>query len=260
MSACGGRVGALPLTVRGLRVVFGATVAVDGLDLDVQAGAVVGLVGPNGCGKTTTLRATLGLVEAAAGSVLVAGFAGGSREARAAASCVPDEPAGFEELTPVEYSDLVGALWHADADYRRRRDALVAAFGLERSKERRLCALSHGRRRLVALVAAAALRPRLLLVDEATAALDPEAVISLRAVLRESAAEGAGVLLATQDLGFAGRACDRLVVLREGRCVADAEPEALVRRFGAGSLEEAFAAAVGLGARGEEIRRALAAR
>ena len=248
-----------PLTVRGLRVSFGGVAAVDGLDLSVAAGTIAGLVGPNGCGKTTTLRAVVGLVQTEAGSVLVDGVRGGTIAGRSRVGYVPDEPTGLDELTVREYTDLVGALWRADPDYGRRRDVLLDGFELSARQRAPLRALSHGQRRLVSIVAAAALDRPLLLVDEATAALDPEAVLALREVLRAVGARGAGVLLATQDLHFAEIVCDRVTLLSAGRAAADGTVAAVREQFGAATLEEAFVAAVGASGRLKELRGALRA-
>jgi ABC-2 type transport system ATP-binding protein len=247
----------VPLVVRGLSVSFGAVRAVDGLDLRVDDGAVVGLVGPNGCGKTTTLRAVLGLLEREAGTVSVAGVRGGSRAARARTAWVPDEAAGLDELTVAETFRLVGALWRADADYERRTELLARMFRLDERVEATVGSLSHGQRRLVTIVAAVALSCPLLVLDEATAALDPEAVIVLREVVLGVAARGTGVLVATQDLHFAESVCDRVTLLSAGRAAAEGAVDELRRRFSAASLEEVFVAALGASGRLEELRDAL---
>ena len=246
-----------PLVVRGLTVSFGGAPAVADADLTVGQGLVAGLVGPNGCGKTTTLRAVAGLVAAAAGSVAVCGFPGGSMAARRRAALVPDEPSGLDELAVAEYLDLVGALWNARGAFARRTDVLLDAFELSSRRRTPLRALSHGQRRLVAVVGAVALDRPLLLLDEATAALDPEAVMTLREVLSGVAARGGAVLLATQDLHFAESVCGRVTLLSAGRVVADGDLDTLGARFGVRSLEAIFVAALGTAERLENVRRAL---
>jgi ABC-2 type transport system ATP-binding protein len=247
------------LVVRGLTVTFGAVRAVSGLDLTVGEGTIVGLVGPNGCGKTTTLRAVAGLVARVSGTVDVRGAEGGSIDARRRTAVVPDEPAGLDELVVAEYLDLVAALWSADAAFARRAQVLLEAFELAGRRRTPLRALSHGQRRLVALVGAVALDRPLLLMDEVTAALDPEAVITLREVLVSVAARRGAVLLATQDLHFAESVCDRVTLLSAGRVVAEGSLDALRSRYGARSLEAVFIAALGTAERLASIRRALEA-
>ena len=214
---------------------FGAVRAVADVDFEVEHGHVVGLLGPNGCGKTTTLRAVVGLI----------------RPARAQVAYVPDEPDGLDELAAAEYLALVRALYRAGTDFEARAAALCAAFGMAPRLRVRLGALSHGQRRIVSMVAAFALARPLIVVDEATAALDPEAAIVLREVLRTLAARGAGVLVATQELAFAEHVCDDVVLLSGGSVVARG------RTVDIAPLEETFLAAVGARARVEEVRRGL---
>ena len=246
-----------PLVVRRLRVVYGPAAAVDDLDLTVEAGTVVGLVGPNGCGKTTTLRAVLGLVEPDAGTIDVQGVRGGTLHARALVASVPDEPTGLDELSVAELLQLTASLWHADRDFARRADLLLGVFGLRERVRSQLVSLSHGQRRLVAVVAAVALNRPLLLVDEATAALDPEAAIALREVVRAAAERGTGVLVATQDLHFAELVCDRVSLLSAGRAVTEGTIAELRRRYSATTLEGVFVAALGVSGRLRELRDVL---
>jgi ABC-2 type transport system ATP-binding protein len=240
-----------PLVVEGLDVRYGAVCAVADVDLEVASGSVVGLLGPNGCGKSSTLRAVVGLQRPRAGRVLVNGLAQGSVSARAQLAYVPDEPEGLDELAVAEYFALVRALYRAGAAFDARVAALCDAFGLSSRLRVRVGALSHGQRRVVSLVAALALTRPLLVVDEATAALDPVAIVALREALRAAAAQGAGVLVATQDLAFAERVCDDVVFLSDGRVVARGGVDALL------PLEETFLTAVGASSRVGEVRRAL---
>jgi ABC-type multidrug transport system ATPase subunit len=134
---------------------------------------------------------------------------------------------------------------------------LARLFALDTRLRSPLGSLSHGQRRLVTVVAAVALARPLLLLDEATAALDPEAVIALREVVRSVAGRGRGVLVATQDLHFAETTCDRVTLLSAGRVAAEGRVDELRARYRAGSLEEVFVAALGAESRLAEVRGAL---
>lgn len=213
--------------VRGLSKRYGPVTALADVALDVEWGEVVGLVGSNGSGKTTLLHAAAGLLEPDDGSVAVCGAPAGSSAARRHVALVPDEPAGFDELTVAEHVALVAALYAGGDAAAARADGLLEAFDLRAWRRAQVGALSHGRRRQAALVAALAVAPSLVLIDEAVATLDPRAAAALVTALRAHAASGRAVLLATQDLRFADEACDRLLVLAGGTVVAGGSPETL---------------------------------
>ena len=245
-----------PLVARGVGKRFGGVPALEDVDLDVRAGTVVGLVGPNGSGKTTLLHAVAGLLSIDAGTITVAGSAAGSRAARASSALVPDEPTGFDELSVMEHVSLVHALWGAGDPAAARAEVLVKAFGLETRRDQRLGTLSRGLRRQASAVAALSLAPSLILVDEATATLDPEAIVVLSEAVSTLAARGCGVLLATQDLHFAGAVCHEIVLLHRGVVIDRGEPGALRARHRASSLEEVFLTALGDGGLRERVRGA----
>ena len=224
---------------------FRGVAAVTDLALHVDGGSVLGLVGPNGSGKTTALRLVLGLVAPDEGVIRVGGHHAGSLEARRSLAYVPDEPAGVDELTVTEYLDLTRSLYAASTRFDARVTVLLRAFALDDAAQMLLGALSHGQRRAATIVAAGALRRQLLIVDEATAALDPEGAAALRELVRAEAARGAGVLLATQDLHFAETCCDELQLLSRGRTIALGAIDELRTRYDADSLEEVYLAALG---------------
>jgi ABC-type multidrug transport system ATPase subunit len=238
---------------------FRGVTALESIELRVAAGSVVGLVGPNGSGKTTLLRAVAGLLEIDAGSIRVVGARAGSPPARAATALVPDDPQGFDELTGTEFTRLVHTLWAADDEARERSHLLASAFGLGDRLEQRLGTLSRGLRRQVSAVAAFSLAPPLVLVDEATATFDPEAVIVLSEAVAALAARGCAVLLATQDLHFAGAVCHEIVLLHRGAVIDRGTPDALLSRHAAQSLEDVFLAALGDGRLRERVRDAFRA-
>jgi ABC-2 type transport system ATP-binding protein len=214
----------------------------------VSAGEAVGLIGPNGSGKTTALRVALGILEADCGSIEIGGvpLREDARRARANVAVAPDTPRGFEHLTVAEYLRLYRGIQGVDGSFDTRASGLLDAFGLSATLNQFIGELSSGTRRKVSAAAAFALGRPLIVIDEATSALDPEAVLVLQRLLRRRADAGAGSLVATQDLAFAERVCDRVVLLAGGRVVAVGSPRSLERKFRAHDLFGVFAAVTGL--------------
>jgi ABC-2 type transport system ATP-binding protein len=248
------------LRIAGVTKRYGEKTVVSGLSLTVEPGVVAGLVGPNGCGKTTTLRLIAGLIAPEEGRISVSGYdtAVSPLDARRNLGFVPDTPSGFEHLTVREYLELYRDLYRQPRDrYEERAGVVLEAFGLLEYGEANLGELSHGIRRKVATTAALSLDVPTILIDEPTVGLDPEGVVVLRRLVRHIGRTGSAVLLATQDLTFAERVCDYLFLLHNGRLVADGSPALLRERYHASSIEETFLAVTGMGRRIDDFERRL---
>ena len=203
------------ISVTGLSKSFGTTRALNGLDLTVETGEVYGFLGPNGSGKTTTIRILLGLLRADAGSVVLLG-GDPWRDAvklHRRLAYVPGEVSLWPNLSGGEVIDLLGRL-RGDLD-RRRRDELLERFELDPKKKART--YSKGNRQKVGLVAALASDAELLLLDEPTSGLDPLMEAVFQDCIREVKAQGRTVLLSSHILAEVEALCDRLSIIRLGR-------------------------------------------
>jgi ABC-2 type transport system ATP-binding protein len=203
--------------VTGLVKTFGTTRALDGLDLRVPVGDVHGFLGPNGSGKTTTIRVLLGMLRADRGEVTLLG-GDPWRDAvdlHRRLAYVPGDVSLWPKLTGGETIDLFGRL-RGDLDV-RRRDELVERFELDPTKRSRT--YSKGNRQKVALVAALASRAELLVLDEPTSGLDPLMEGEFQACIREAQREGRTVLLSSHILAEVEALCDRVSIIRNGRTV-----------------------------------------
>jgi len=205
------------ITVRGLVKTFGATRALDGLDLEVAPGEVHGFLGPNGSGKTTTIRVLLGLLRADAGQVELLGGDPwrDAVELHRRLAYVPGDVSLWPKLTGGEIIDFFTRL-RGDVD-QARRDELIERFELDPTKKART--YSKGNRQKVALVAGLASSADLLVLDEPTSGLDPLMEAEFQECIREARAEGRTVLLSSHILAEVEALCDRVSIIRAGRTV-----------------------------------------
>jgi ABC-2 type transport system ATP-binding protein len=217
---------------------YGATLALDELDLTVSAGEVYGYLGPNGAGKTTTIRLLLGLHRPSGGRAELFGVDAWRDpvSAHRRVAYVAGEPFLWPALTSAETFEFLARL-HGGTDV-AYRDALVERFQLDTRKKIR--ALSKGNRQKVQLIAALATRAELLLLDEPTSGLDPLMEMAFRDCVEEAKERGQTVFLSSHILSEVEALCDRVGILREGRLVDQGTLEEL-RHLGAQAVEVTFA-------------------
>jgi len=227
----------------GLRKHYGELVAVDGIDFDVRVGECFGLLGPNGAGKTTTMKMIYGLAEVEEGQLQVLGMDVSShrREVKARLGVVPQAENLDRELT-VRENLLVQAGFFGLPDEwaQRRADELLGLAGLSARAGARPIELSGGMRRRLLIARALINDPALVVLDEPTTGLDPQARQSVWERLEALRGRGVTLLLSTHYMEEATRLCDRLVVMDTGRIVAHGSPAELMERFGAPNLEAVF--------------------
>ncbi len=200
-------------------MVFRNVVAVDDLTLEAPAGAVLGLVGPNGSGKTTTLRMLSGILPTGPGSVEIAGFDLDRQaiEAKRRLAYVPDDPKLFEGLTVWEHVRFTASMYQVD-DYERKANELLQRFHLAEKRNFVCSELSRGMRHKLGLCCALLHEPHLLLLDEPLAGLDPQAIRELKEHIRRQAQAGGGVIISSHLLHLIEDLCTHLLVLRCGTC------------------------------------------
>jgi len=216
------------VTVRGLRKSYGGRVVVDGLDLDVCAGEVVGLIGANGAGKTTTVECIQGLRRADAGSVQVFGL----DPATQADALRPWVGSQLQDSALPDRLRVAEAVELFSTPRARDGEALLAQFGLAERRRSAFAGLSGGERQRLFLVLALLNRPRLVILDELTQGLDPAARRDVWDAVRQLNADGTTVLLVTHELDEAEELCDRVVAMRAGRVLDAGAPRELVDRHG----------------------------
>jgi ABC-2 type transport system ATP-binding protein len=215
------------LEVRGLVKRFGATTALDGIDLRVDAGEVRGLLGLNGAGKTTLLRILLGLVRADAGSVSLFGRSAGGPPAerlQGVAGFV-EEPAFYPYLSARANLELLAEL---DDDVPEARiGQVLERAGLRERAGDRVAGFSSGMRQRLAVAAALLRDPRLILLDEPTSGLDPAGIRDVTTLIGTLAGDGVAVVLSSHQIAELDGVCDSFTVLRGGAVAWDGSAAAL---------------------------------
>jgi ABC-2 type transport system ATP-binding protein len=221
---------------------YGETLAVDGVDVLVRAGERVALLGPNGAGKTTTLMMILGVLSSDSGWVQVCGHR--LPKGRSEAMSQVGFSAGYmplaERLRVREFLKLYGTLYGV-RDLEPRIDEGLDRFHILDLADAPSTQLSSGQRTLVGIVKATLHRPRLLVLDEPTASLDPDVALRVRTGLRELCDDaGTALLITSHNMVEIERLCDRVIFLSSGHVIADEPPEAIVQRYGRTDLEGVF--------------------
>jgi ABC-2 type transport system ATP-binding protein len=230
------------LSVQQLRKQYGANVAVEGLSFDVGRNEIVGLLGPNGAGKTTTINMILGVLEPSAGTIHIEGVDLAARRAQALAytnfaAVYAPLPGNLTVQQNLRFFGLI----YGVKQLSERIEALLVEFDLVRFRKVKCGVLSSGEQTRVALAKAMLNRPRLLLLDEPTASLDPATARDIRTRIREFTSGGqGGVLWTSHNMYEVEEVCDRVLFVSRGKLLLEGNPRTLPREHGKATLEELF--------------------
>jgi ABC-2 type transport system ATP-binding protein len=219
-----------------LRVVRGGNVVLPELSCDVASGSVTGLLGPSGSGKTTLIRAIVGVQRIVGGSVEVLGRPAGAKELRARVGYMTQAPSVYSDLTVRENLRFFARVLGAAPD---AVDRTIGEVDLQQEAGRVVVRLSGGQRTRVSLAAALLGRPDVLVLDEPTVGLDPVLRRDLWELFHDLAQRGTTLLVSSHVMDEADR-CDSLLLIREGRLLAQSTPDELRARTGAQELDDAF--------------------
>lgn len=233
----------MSIEATGLVFDYGELRALDGVTLRVDAGQVFGYLGPNGSGKSTTVKVLLGLLKPTEGNVSVAGVdvTRDPVSAREQIGYLPEIISLYEALTPEEHLRFVARLRRLDeAVIEPRIAALLGTFGLTDRAGEEIRTFSKGMRQKVALALAFIHRPPVLILDEPLAGLDATAALILKDLIRGFASRGTAVLYCSHVLDVVERVCDRALILKQGKPVAEGTIDELRRQTANTTLDEVF--------------------
>ena len=220
---------------------YGRTEVLHGIDIEVPAGAITGLLGPSGHGKTTLVNLVVGALAATSGTIYVLGEKAPPRTVKSSIGYMPQSDALYEDLTATQNLRFFGSLYGMSRkalDEAIPRVLDVVSLPVEHERKT-VSAFSGGMKRRLSLAIALLHSPRLLVLDEPTVGLDPLHRVRLWRAFRELAEGGCTLLITTHVMDEAVN-CDDLVMIHEGRVIARGAPAELVEESGKANLEEAF--------------------
>lgn len=228
------------LDIKGLKKSFGEVKALDGLDLEVIKGEIFGLLGPNGSGKTTTIKVLLGLLRPDGGEVQVLGHPLKGCPCLSRIGYMPQETALYEDLTVRENLKLFSGIYGMkNSEFLEREEEVLTFVNLLDRRDFTLGDLSGGQRHRVSLAASMIHSPELLFLDEPTVGVDPPLRARFWKTFRGLRESGMTILMTTHYMDEA-KNCDRIGLMRQGRLIATGSPVKIMRETGTDNLEDAF--------------------
>ncbi len=217
--------------------------AVDDLSFTVNKGEIVGFIGPNGSGKTTTIKMLTGILTADSGNISVNGFDIQKQplEAKKNIGYIADNPDMFLRLKGIEFLNFIADIYKVPTEERKKRFLSVCdRFGLTESLSSPMLSYSHGMRQKIMVAAALVHNPKVWILDEPLIGLDPKSAFELKNMMREHAKQGNCVFFSTHVLEVAEKLCDRVIIIKKGKSLYDGTLDNLTSKNTGKSLEEIF--------------------
>ena len=232
------------IEVKNVTKIFNETnKAVDNISFEVKPGEIVGFIGPNGSGKTTTLKLLTGIYQKDQGTIKVAGYDIDKEplEAKKNIGYISDSPDMFLRLKGIEFLNLIADIYEVSTTKRKERiKELTKAFGLEDILDSEMISYSHGMRQKMMVIAALIHEPDVWILDEPLIGLDPESAHQLKEMMKSHAKKGHAVLFSTHVLEVAEKLCDRVLIIKEGKLIYQGTLKDLKKKYTKKDLEEIF--------------------
>lgn len=214
--------------------------AADNVSLTVESGDIFGFIGHNGAGKSTTIRAVVGVLDFSEGEIFIDGHSVRNEpmECKKVTAYIPDNPDLYENLTGIQYLNFISDVFGIPGDERKESiEKYADLFEITSSLGDLISSYSHGMKQKVAIISALIHKPKLLVLDEPFVGLDPKASFVLKEIMREMCREGTAIFFSTHVLDVAEKLCNKIAIIKQGRIIASGSIEELTEGH---SLEEAF--------------------
>lgn len=231
------------LQVSNLFLRYGKFEALKGIHFTIHPGEIVGYLGPNGAGKSSTVKVLTGLLSPGSGQVEVCGHSVASQTlaAQACIGYVPESAPAYSLLTGLEYLSLVAGLYDVPSDKAEANiNMLIETFDMQKVAPRLIHTYSKGQRQKIVLCAALLHEPQVLILDEPLDGLDVDSARKVKDIVSGLAARGRAILFCSHTLEIVQKLCNRIIILNEGRIVADQPTEEILQRSQDHTLESVF--------------------
>lgn len=230
------------IKVKNLSKVFGRVVAVNQIDFEVEPNKIFGILGPNGSGKTTTLRMLATILAPTSGEIIIKdlSYKDNAQNIRKKIGYVPQKDALYSSLTVWENVDLFFSAYAYEGDRKQRISQILKRVNLLEKKNVLAGGLSGGMAKRLSIACAIAHKPKVIFFDEVTMGLDPHSRQSIWSLVKELK-ESATVVMTTHYMDEAEKLCDELIIMKEGSIIADGAPEAILKKFKVENLDMVFA-------------------
>lgn len=222
------------------KIYGGGKKAADDISLTVEPGDIFGFIGHNGAGKSTTIRAAVGVLDFTEGDILIDGHSVKKEptECKKITAYIPDNPDIYDNLTGMQYLNFIADVFDIGMQEREERiEKYAAMFEITEALTEPISSYSHGMKQKVAIISALIHEPKLLVLDEPFVGLDPKATFTLKEIMREMCKNGSAVFFSTHVLDVAEKLCNKVAIIKQGKLVASGTMEELVDKQ---SLEEVF--------------------
>ena len=214
--------------------------AADNVSLTVMSGDIYGFIGHNGAGKSTTIRAVVGVLDFTEGDIFIDGHSvkTESMDCKRVTAYIPDNPDLYENLTGIQYLNFIADVFEIDAKTREERIKRYAdLFEITDALGDQIGSYSHGMKQKVAIISALIHEPKLMVLDEPFVGLDPKASFTLKEIMHEMCERGMAIFFSTHVLDVAEKLCNKIAIIKQGRIIESGTIEDLTEGH---SLEEAF--------------------